>query len=58
MPCSAAWSATGPRIRVVPSASVLTVIPSNQLAQRWSRRPRRWISYQSSPALLVFMSAS
>src|SRR5664280_3787172 len=31
-PCSAAWSATGPWMRVVPSLSLVRLSPSNQAA--------------------------
>ena len=44
-PCSAAWSTTGPRMAVVPSAaSVSMVSPSNHADQRGARRPLTRIS--------------
>jgi hypothetical protein len=43
-PWSAAWSTTGPRMTEVPSASAVTVSPSNQADQRAARCPTTRIS--------------
>ena len=48
-PCSAAWSTTGPSMTVVPSACVVSLIPSNRAAQRAPRCPLRRISYRPAP---------
>ena len=43
-PCRAAWSATGPRMSVLPSSAAVISMLSNQADQRSARRPWTRIS--------------